>query len=144
VELADTSVWARRRQPEIRNWFEVAFVEGQLYVCDMVVMELLHSAGTPELYAALREDLESVPWLYMDGEDWDRALEVQGLLAAKGQQLHRSVKYADLLIAACAERYDVALVHYDRDYDTIAGVTDQAMRWVAPPGSLDQPRRSRE
>jgi predicted nucleic acid-binding protein len=48
----------------------------------------------------------------------------------------RSVKHADLLIAAAAELAGMTLLHYDADYDTIAGVTGQATRWAAPRGSL--------
>jgi predicted nucleic acid-binding protein len=46
------------------------------------------------------------------------------------------VKIPDLLIAACAERHGVQIVHYDRDFDTIAAITGQEVRWVAPRGSL--------
>jgi len=42
------------------------------------------------------------------------------------------VQPADLLIAAAAERAGLTLVHHDRDYDTIAEVTGQPARWVAP------------
>ena len=73
----------------------------------------------------------------MQTGDWKRAHEVQALLAEQGNQLHRSVKNADLLIAAAAERAGLALVHYDKDYDTIQAVTGQSMRWVALHGSLE-------
>jgi predicted nucleic acid-binding protein len=102
----------------------------------MVALELLHSASTPDIYRHLADDLTGLPWISMNALDWKRAQEVQGLLAAKGNQLHRSVKNADLLIAAAAERAGITLVHYDKDYDTIGGVTGQQMRWVAPRGSL--------
>ncbi len=46
------------------------------------------------------------------------------------------MKHADLLIAACAEAAGLTLVHYDQDFDAIAAVTGQPMRWVAPQGSL--------
>jgi predicted nucleic acid-binding protein len=48
----------------------------------------------------------------------------------------RSVKHPDVLIAAAAERAGFTLVHYDADYDTIAEITGQPVRWVAPRGSL--------
>jgi hypothetical protein len=35
-----------------------------------------------------------------------------------------------------AEAHGLALVHYDVDFDAIAGVTGQPMRWLAPRGSL--------
>lgn len=41
------------------------------------------------------------------------------------------------LIAATAERYGVTVLHYDGDFDTIAAVTDQPVRWVVPPGDAD-------
>lgn len=72
----------------------------------------------------------------MNGRDWERAREVQAQLAARGSQLHRSVKVPDLLIAAAAELAGLTLLHYDQDFDTIAGVTGQPARWLAPHGSL--------
>jgi predicted nucleic acid-binding protein len=102
----------------------------------MVALELLHTASTPELYAGLAEDLTGLPWFRMDQAEWRRAIEVYGLLAARGNVLHRSVKHADLLIAAAAELRGVTLVHYDRDFDAIVEVTGQPARWVEPRGSL--------
>lgn len=42
----------------------------------------------------------------------------------------------DLLIAACAEEAGLPLLHYDHDYDLIAGVTGQRCTWLLPTGSL--------
>ncbi|MFF7211270.1 hypothetical protein ACFZAU_12140 [Streptomyces sp. NPDC008238] len=53
----------------------------------------------------------------------------------KGQ--HRAASIADLLIATTAERYRITVLHYDADFDTIAAVTNQAVRRVVPPGSAD-------
>jgi len=55
-------------------------------------------------------------------------------LAAHGQ--HRAAGIPDLLIAAVAERAGLTIIHYDEDFDRIAGVTGQPVQWVAPPGSL--------
>jgi len=49
---------------------------------------------------------------------------------------HRRVKHFDLLIAAAAESARLTLLHYDADFDTIAAVTGQPIRWIAPRGSL--------
>jgi predicted nucleic acid-binding protein len=61
---------------------------------------------------------------------------MQRLLAHVGGLHHRSVKIADLIIAAAAEAADATVLHYDADYDRIAEVTDQAVQWIAPQGSL--------
>lgn len=50
--------------------------------------------------------------------------------------MHRAVGIADALIAACAQRADLAIVHYDSDFDTIASVTGQPTEWVVPRGSV--------
>jgi predicted nucleic acid-binding protein len=59
---------------------------------------------------------------------------VQRLLAAKHQ---RGRKVPDLLIAAAAEASDLAVLHYDADYDRIAQVTGQRVEWVVPAGVVD-------
>jgi predicted nucleic acid-binding protein len=61
-----------------------------------------------------------------------------GLRAAQraGGAHQRSVKHPDLLIAAAAEAADLTIVHYDEDYDRIAEITGQPMRWLVPAGSL--------
>lgn len=65
----------------------------------------------------------------------DRAFEVQGALAVEG--LHGTVKLGDLLVAATAERAQLAVLHYDRDFDRIATITGQPTEWVAPPETVD-------
>ena len=65
-----------------------------------------------------------------------RALEVYEELAHRGALHHRAVKHPDLLIAAAAEAAGVAVLHYDEDYDRIAAITGQEVRWIAQRGSL--------
>jgi len=43
----------------------------------------------------------------------------------------------DLLIAAAAETNDLAVLHYDADFDRIAAVTGQSVEWVVEAGSVD-------
>jgi predicted nucleic acid-binding protein len=136
VELADTSVWAQKSHPSIRRWFEAAIGAGEIAVCDMVALELLHSASTHLVYERLEDSLDAMPWLRMAQPEWARAREVYGELSRQGQPGHRAVKHADLLIAAAAELAGVGLVHYDKDYDLIASVTGQPARWVRPRGSI--------
>jgi predicted nucleic acid-binding protein len=57
TELADTSAWSwsrRRGYPELRRSFDEALVEGGLATCDMVRLELLHSARSAADFAAIR------------------------------------------------------------------------------------------
>lgn len=41
----------------------------------------------------------------------------------------------DLLVAATALEHDATVLHYDRDFDLIAEVTDLSARWIIPPGT---------
>lgn len=52
-----------------------------------------------------------------------RAVEVQTLLADRGQ--HRAPSIPDLLIAATAELARLTVLHIDKDFDVIAGITQQ-------------------
>jgi predicted nucleic acid-binding protein len=106
-----------------------------LAICPSVRLELLVSARTSSDYDELRRDLEALPELPLDAEIVRRAENVQGALARSGH--HRGATPVDLLIAATAEAHDVTLVHYDRHFDTIAALTGQPTRWIAPRGTLD-------
>jgi predicted nucleic acid-binding protein len=39
-------------------------------------------------------------------------------------------------VAACAERADLAVLHYDADFERIAELTGQAEQWVVPRGTV--------
>ena len=139
TELADTSAWSwsrRRAYPELRYAFDRALVDGELATCDMVRLELLHSARSPAELAEIREELASLPDCPIDKDQWARALRVYEELSARGGASQRSVKHPDLLIAAAAEATGVTVLHYDEDYDRIAAITGQPTRWLAPKGTL--------
>ena len=110
-------------------------MDGFIAVCDMVAMELLTSARDHADFLALEDALGACPWMKVESGDWDRARSVYRELARRPLH-HRSVKIRDLLIAAMAERTGLMLVHYDEDYERIAAITDQPIRWAAPRGTL--------
>ena len=97
---------------------------------------MLHSARNHAEFRTIRGLLAGFPHYAQDQAQWTRAVDVYEELAQVAPQHHRSVKHQDLLIAACAEAHGLTLVHYDVDFDAIAGVTGQPTRWLAPRGSL--------
>lgn len=111
-------------------------MECQIATCDMVRLELLHNARAPSEFNALAADLNRLPDCPIEKSAWRRALWVYGQLAAQGGLHQRAVKHPDLLIAAAAEAAEVTVLHYDEDFDRIAPITSQPMRWLAPRGSL--------
>jgi len=138
--LADTSAWgiARRKGApvELRRFFSGLVAAGEVAICGPVQWELLHSAGNGTAFTALREDLGSLDQAPFGAEDWGRALDICQALAEKGGSLHRAPSLSDAIIAVAAERAGLTVLHYDKDFDLIAGVTGQSCEWVAPKGSL--------
>jgi hypothetical protein len=137
IELADTSVWTNRhKNPEIRSDFARRVERDEIATCDAVKFELLWSERDAAGIAALRADLDALPEAGLGPREWRRALDVFELLGARGPMHHREIGALDLLIAAAAESAGVAVLHYDRHFEVIAGVTGQAVRALAPLGSL--------
>lgn len=131
--LADKSAFVQRQHSgEASELLNGLAQENRLCTCDVVALEVLYSARNARDYARLQASLDELTWLAIDEAVTARALEVQRLLVGKGQ--HR-VPIPDLLIAATAEIGGAAVLHYDHDFDTIAGVTGQATRWVIPSGT---------
>jgi predicted nucleic acid-binding protein len=103
-----------------------------LAVCEVVALELLYSARSPEDYEARWSDLAAFVWLPVDATVTRSALEIQRRLAALGQ--HRR-PIPDLLVAATALVHEATVLHYDRDFDVIAAATGQPTQWIIPRGS---------
>jgi predicted nucleic acid-binding protein len=138
VYLADTSawVWTRAVGGELRAAFDESVIEGQVATCDTIRLELLYSARNATEFTSLRVELDALPNCQIGVDDWHRALTVYERLARQGGLHHRSVRHPDLLIAAAAEANGIPVLHYDEDYDRIAAITGQEVRWLAPRGSL--------
>jgi predicted nucleic acid-binding protein len=133
--LADKSALTRREtRPEVRDVLEPLLVAGEIATCGIVDLELLYSARDRATYRALVEALRGMPRTPVDEAAVARALEVQAMLAERSQ--HRAVPLPDLLVAACAERADLAVLHYDTDFERIAELTGQATQWIVPRGSV--------
>ena len=138
MQLADTSawVWSRAAGGDLRAAFNEKVIDGQVAICDMVRLELLYSARSAAEFTPLRRELDALPNCPIGVDGWGRALEVYEQLAHQGGLHHRSVRHPDLLIAAAAEAAGIPVLHYDEDYDRIARITGQDVRWLAPRGSI--------
>ncbi|MGL4178182.1 MAG: PIN domain-containing protein [Dermatophilaceae bacterium] len=132
--LVDTSVLTRLARPPVREVVEPLAVAGQLgrpRICDL---EIGYSARNAGEWDRLIAALDLADGVDVTAAHVRRALQVQRLLAERSQ---RGRKIPDLLVAAAAEAVDVAVLHYDSDFDVIASVTGQRCTWVVPPGSID-------
>jgi len=132
--LADTSALARLRDPLVGAVLGPLIEAGLVATCAIVELEVRASARNPAEYEQIAHD-RHLAYEMLPTDDWvaQHALEVHTALAAVG--LHRAVKLPDLLIAATAARHKVEVLHYDADFDRIASITGQPVRWVVPAGT---------
>lgn len=133
--LADTSAVARIAKPTIGTRLLPLMEAGLVARCTITDLEAVVGARRGPDWSRTRSARSAWPQAVIDQSVMDRALEVQGELAAQG--LHRAVKIGDLVIAAAAERGGLVVLHYDCDFDRIAGVTAQPIEWVVPAGTGD-------
>lgn len=135
THLADKSALTRgETRPQVRAVIEPLLLAGRIATCGVVDLELLYSAPSPSTYTRLAAGLRALPRVAVTEAVFDRALEVQALLARRSQ--HRAVSLPDLIVAACAEGAGLTVLHYDADFDRIARVTGQSVQWVLPRGSV--------
>jgi predicted nucleic acid-binding protein len=83
----------------------------------------------------MKEHLEaSLDRIDIPEDIWEQAADIQEALTEQAQ--HRSASIPDLLVAATARSRALEILHYDRDFDTIARFTEQPARWILPPGTV--------
>ncbi|HKN91417.1 MAG TPA: PIN domain nuclease, partial [Acidimicrobiia bacterium] len=118
-QAADASAWADRID------------RGLVRIGTVTRLELGYSARTAQ---DLRSEVEGLPLAAMPVEYLtpaieDRAVEVQRLLAERGQ--HRAPSIPDLLVAATAELAGLTVLHVDKDIELIATITGQPTERLA-------------
>ncbi len=132
--LADKSALARLHVAAVGEVLAPLLLAGRVATCAVIDLELGWSARRGSDWEAIIDERRGFPRVAVTAEVCERALVVQGLLAGRGQ--HRAVPIPDLLVAATAEAAGLVVLHYDADFDLVAKVTGQEMRWVVPRGSV--------
>lgn len=125
--LVDTSVWIevfRRSRPFD---LEAAAEFGDVVTCLLVIQEVLQGFREERAFRVARDALLAIPCV-------ESPLPESVFLEAAG--LYRSARRAgltvrssaDCLIAACALRHDLEVLHRDRDFAAIAQVAPLRQR----------------
>lgn len=134
--LIDNSAWSRRLKPAVANRVTAALAAGDIVVCLPFMLEAGYLARSADDHEAIDRRLRLLPRVELSPDVERLALRAQSELAAVG---HHRLSPNDLVVAACAHHAGHGVLHYDRDYDTIAAHTslDFESEWVTPAGSLD-------
>ena len=92
---------------------------GEICVCAVVRLEMLYSARSPDDYMKIEDSLSLFRDLSVNAETIRTAVTAHRELGQKGR--HR-LPIPDLLVAACAQQHQAAVLHVDRHYDVLAEV----------------------
>jgi predicted nucleic acid-binding protein len=133
--LADKSALARLHLPAVRAELEPLIMRALVGICGVTELEMLFSARNIQERSRMKEQLAaSLDRVDTPQDIWDQAAEIQEALTEQAQR--RSASIPDLIVAATARARGLEILHYDRDFDTIARYTEQAARWIVPPGTV--------
>jgi predicted nucleic acid-binding protein len=128
VVLVDSSLWIAewRRPGAIPSY--VSFPD--IAICPPVLQEVLQGVRDEDLYGTARMTLLSVAMLEqpMSANVFEEAAQIYRTGRITGFTIRSSF---DCLIAACAIRHAVPVLHSDGDFNTIARFTRLQSRYVA-------------
>ncbi len=129
--LIDRSAYAHLgRCPDDQTWAG-RIDRGLVRITTLTRLELGYSARTAADWRAELDvpPLAAMPVQYLTPAIEDRAVEVQLLLADRGQ--HPAPSIPDLMVAATAELAGLIVLHFDKDFDLITEVTGQQVERLA-------------
>jgi len=123
--LIDKSALVRLARSDDPDLWANRIERGLVHISNVTRLEIGYSAQSGEVARrGFRESpLAAMPVEYLTPKIEDRALEVQILLADRGQ--NRGPSIPDLVIAATAELSGLIILHVDKDFDTITAITGQ-------------------
>ncbi len=123
--LIDKSALVRLSASDGNSEWDRRIERGLVHIATVTLLEVGFSTrSTGEHEAALSTPpVALMPLEYLTPAAENRAVQVQRLLAARGQ--HRAPSVPDLIIAAVAEGSRLTVLHQDKDFDLIAEVTGQ-------------------
>jgi predicted nucleic acid-binding protein len=127
--LVDSSVWIElfRRGTGLRPGS--AFDIEEAVTCLPVVQEVLQGFRDQDAFRRAGESLLSLPLVEspLPLDVYERAVELYRVARRQGLTVRSS---ADCLIAACALKHDLTVLHRDRDYPALARVSGLRERRV--------------
>ena len=125
--LVDSSIWItvfRRRSPTA---LESVVDFDEIVTCLPVVQEVLQGFQDPRAFAIAREAMHALPIVDspMPQALFDQAVDLYRAARRAGFTVRSGV---DCLIAACAIRHHLEVLHDDRDFDMLGGVSSLRVR----------------
>jgi predicted nucleic acid-binding protein len=133
--VVDTSAWSRAHYPEVRERWTDALLADRLRLSPAARLEILLTARDSTTFDALAEELSACRTAPLTSSVIRAAEEAMRALTHRSAGAHR-LPIVDYLLAAAAQESGAAVLHYDRDYDTLAEIMEFESIWLAPAGLL--------
>jgi predicted nucleic acid-binding protein len=129
VVLVDTSVWIEVFRPRPRLRIDDLVDFDDVVTCLPVVQEVLQGFRDERAYAIARESMLALPVVEspMQVAVFEEAAALYRGARRAGVTVRSGV---DCLIAACAIRHRLTVLHHDRDFDLLAKVAPLESRRV--------------
>jgi predicted nucleic acid-binding protein len=129
MTLVDTSVWIEvfRRHRPLKLESVVDFDE--IVTCLPVIQEILQGFRDEEAFRVARESMLALPIVEspLTIDVVEQAVQLYRTARRTGLTIRSSV---DCLVAACAVRHNLEVVHRDRDFGALARVSSLRQRKV--------------
>ncbi|HZK15895.1 MAG TPA: PIN domain-containing protein, partial [Solirubrobacterales bacterium] len=107
----------------------------RLRISPVVRFEILLSARDGQSFDTLAERLSALQVAPLNASVIRAAEHAMRALAHRSAGAQR-LPIVDYLVAAAAQALGAAVIHYDRDYDTLADLLEFESVWLAPAGTL--------
>jgi len=129
VVLVDTSAWIEVFRKPSRVRLEELVEFDEIVTCLPVVQEVLQGFTSDVAFRRAKDAMLALPavesplgeGVYLDAVDLYRRARRAGLTIRSG---------ADCVIAACAIRHGLSVLHSDRDFPSIAKISDLQERQI--------------
>ena len=120
--LVDTSVWIEVFKKQRRLDLQSVVQFDEIVTCLPVIQEVLQGFDDERAFRTAREAMHSIPIVESPLERgvFDEAVNLFRIARRGGHTVRSGV---DCVIAACAIRHHLTVVHRDRDFDSLALVS---------------------
>ena len=120
--LVDTSIWIEVFRKPARFRIESLVAFDEIVTCLPVIQEVLQGFGDDRAFRTAGEAMRALPIVEspMGSEVYESAVTLYRTARRAGLTPRSSI---DCLIAACALRHGLTVLHHDRDFELIARVS---------------------
>lgn len=127
--LVDTSVWVEVFRRPSRLDLPAVVELDEVVTCLPVVQEVLQGFQDERAFRVAHEAMRALPIVEspLRSEVFEEAVHLYRAARRAGHTVRSGV---DCLIAACALRHGLTVLHHDRDFDTLATISALRARTV--------------